>query len=83
MRTLELWESLSTREELEVEALHLPRDERARLAQALISSLDEESEVEQAWNAEIRRRVAELDAGTVKTIPAEQVFAELNALLEK
>ena len=72
-----------TREQLEVEALHLPRDERARLAEALISSLDEESEVERAWNAEIRRRVAELDAGTVETIPAEQVFAELNALLEK
>ena len=45
--------------------------------------MDEESEVERAWNAEIRRRVAELDAGTVETIPAEQVFAELNALLEK
>ena len=72
-----------TREQLEVAALHLPRDERARLAEALISSLDEESEVERAWNVEIRRRVAELDAGTVETIPAEQVFAELNALLEK
>lgn len=72
-----------TREQLEVEALNLPRDERARLAEALISSLDEEAEIELAWQEEIKRRVAELDAGTVKTIPAEQVFAELDALLEK
>jgi len=31
-----------TREELEIEARSLPRDERARLAQALIASLDAE-----------------------------------------
>ena len=72
-----------TREQLEVEALNLPRDERARLAEALISSLDEEAEIELAWQQEIRRRVAELDAGTVETIPAEQVFAELDALFKK
>ena len=72
-----------TREQLEVEARHLPRDERARLAEALIASLDEEAEVERAWRVEIRRRVEELESGAVKTIPAEEVFAELDDLLKK
>lgn len=56
----------------------------ARLAHRLIVSLDEDAdeapaEVERAWEAEIRRRVVELEAGTAELIPAEQVFAELRA----
>ena len=71
-----------TREQLEVEAKSLPRDERARLAEALIASLDGESEIERAWFDEAERRAAELDSGAVKGIPAEQVFAELDELLK-
>ena len=72
-----------TREQLENEAQNLPRDERARLAEALIASLDEEAEIERAWLAEAERRAAELDSGAVEGIPADQVFAELEALLDK
>ena len=52
------------------EALALPPRERAKLAASLIESLDPESEgeVEEAWRAEVARRVRELDDGTVKTI---------------
>lgn len=69
---------------LEEEALDLPLRERAQLAHRLITSLDEDAdddpaEVERAWEEEIRRRVAELDAGTAELIPAEEVFAELRA----
>lgn len=71
----------STRERLEAEARRLPREERARLAEALISSLDEEAEIEQAWAEEIRRRLQELDSGSISTIPADQVFQELEDLL--
>lgn len=71
-----------TREQIEAEARRLPREERARLAEALISSLDEEGEVEREWAAEIRRRVQELRSGAVETISAEEVFAELDELLE-
>jgi putative addiction module component (TIGR02574 family) len=70
-----------TRERLEVEARSLPREERARLAEALLASLEEEAEIEQAWREEIRRRSAELDAGTVEAIPAERVFAEIDEIL--
>ena len=70
-----------TRERLEVEARSLPREERARLAEALLASLEEEAEIEQAWREEIRRRSAELDAGTVEAIPADRVCAEIDEIL--
>jgi hypothetical protein len=35
------------------------------------------SDVEHAWEGEIRRRLAEIEAGTADLIPAEDVFAEL------
>jgi putative addiction module component (TIGR02574 family) len=37
--------------------------------------------VEAEWLAEIERRVAEVDAGTVKLIPADEVFARLDRRL--
>ena len=66
-------------EELFREAAQLPEHDRATLAGLLIESLEPapEADVEAAWSEEIARRVAELDAGTVKTIPWEEVRAEL------
>jgi putative addiction module component (TIGR02574 family) len=61
------------------EAAQLPERDRATLAGLLIETLDPVSEpdVEAAWSEEIRRRVAEIDAGTVELIPWEEVRAEL------
>ena len=61
--------------ELFNEAVDLSEKDRATLAGLLIESLDPnpDPEVEGAWADEIARRVAELDAGTVETIPWEQV----------
>lgn len=71
----------STAEDLESAVLQLPREQRAHLAERLIASLDEDTEVERAWAVEIRRRVDELRSGAVQTIPGEQVFEELKDLL--
>ncbi len=73
---------------LEAEALELPIEERASLAHRLILSLDEDVaedqvEVERAWEDEIRRRVAEIEAGTAELIPAEQVFSEIRARVRR
>ena len=73
-------------ERLLAEAVELPTRDRAELATRLISSLDEdadepEDEVQRAWDAEIRRRVTEMDAGTAEMIPVEEVLAELRAEL--
>jgi putative addiction module component (TIGR02574 family) len=68
-------------QELEAAALTLPRRDRARLAQRLLESLDEDSEVEQAWAAEVERRLDEHDRGQVQAIPGEEVFAKARARL--
>ena len=49
------------------------------LMRLLIESVDAESEdvVEDAWRVEIERRMAELDSGTVQTIPWEELRARL------
>lgn len=43
---------------------------------------DEPAEVERTRDEEIRRRLAEVEAGTAELIPAEQVFAELRGRLQ-
>jgi putative addiction module component (TIGR02574 family) len=61
------------------DAADLSEQERATLAGLLIESLDGEpdADVEAAWAAEIQRRVAELDAGTAKTVPWDEVRQRL------
>ena len=67
-------------QQIEAGALELPPSERARLARRLIQSLDEEvedpTEVERAWEADIQRRLDEYRAGKVQTTPAADVFSE-------
>jgi putative addiction module component (TIGR02574 family) len=66
---------------LKSELTTLSAQERAELAQFLIRTLDTEpeEEAEEAWEAEVMRRVDEIRAGTAQGKPAEQVFAELRA----
>lgn len=66
------------------EALALPIEERARLAEQLLSSLDSlpESEIEQLWFQEAARRATEMDKGVVQRIPADVVLQEARALLK-
>ncbi|MEI7868615.1 MAG: addiction module protein [Candidatus Methylumidiphilus sp.] len=63
-------------EQLEAELLQLPIGERARLAERLITSLDEEAEVEASWSDEVQRRLVAFDAGEAASFPAEEVIAE-------
>jgi putative addiction module component (TIGR02574 family) len=52
------------------EALQLPAAEREALAGRLFDSLGtDDPDAETAWQAEIERRIAELDQGAVKPIP--------------
>ena len=67
--------------DLESEILKLPTHERARLAELLISSLDEEDEIAAAWVDEAERRYQQLLAGEVEGVPAEDVLARLRASL--
>jgi hypothetical protein len=54
------------------------------LAEELLASLDTgEVEVEAAWDAEIRKRVAEVESGTVQLVPGEEAFAQVRQALRR
>ena len=61
------------------QALALDEKDRASVAGVLIESLHGEvdPDAEEAWNAEIQRRVEELDSGKVETIPWSEVRQRL------
>lgn len=56
-------------------ALRQPETDRVRIAEALIAGLDAQSdrEIERAWQLEIDKRLHEIDTGTLKCIPWEDV----------
>lgn len=63
------------------EILRLPTEERARLALELIRSLDAEADPDaaQAWEAEIERRGAEVEAGTAAIMTLDEYRAHVQA----
>ena len=69
--------------EVEQQARTLSPEERARLAEVLLESLQDGAlgEIETAWQQEIAERVAAYDRGEVKTYPADEVFAEAKRLI--
>jgi putative addiction module component (TIGR02574 family) len=71
-------------DELIAKALELSKQERARLAEELLLSLEEpEEEVAAAWAEELERRSLDISEGRVKTVPWEKVRAEALKELEK
>lgn len=74
-------------EELSQKARTLSPEDRARLAEDLLASLEDESEsieaVDAAWEQEIGRRVQDVKSGNAKLIPAEDVFAETRRIYQK
>jgi putative addiction module component (TIGR02574 family) len=77
----------TTWEQLLERALQLSSHERVKIAQALYESVaaeeddevEDPAEVEAAWAEEIKQRIEEIQDGTVETIPADEVMAELRA----
>lgn len=69
-------------EMLEAEALKLTSGERAAFAQLLLASLDEDAEIEEAWAAEVERRIADVENGTVQVIPIAEALAHVRAALK-
>ena len=61
-------------------AAELPPNERAELPGLLLESLDDEPspEAEEAWAAEIERRMSEYRAGRMKTVSWQEVRAHLH-----
>ncbi len=60
------------------EIISLPVEERARMAEALLQSLNPQDDaITAAWLSVARRRRNEVASGHVQTIPAEQVFERI------
>lgn len=69
-------------EVLEEEALKLTTGERAAFAQLLLASLDEDVEVEEAWAAEVERRISDVENGVTQLIPIADALAQVRAALK-
>lgn len=64
--------------------MELDPDERRALIESLIASLDDDDfdvPPSPAWEAEISRRVEEIEAGTAKFIPGSVVFEKARAIV--
>jgi len=73
-------------EEVWADAEKLDGPQRAELAERLLASLDddepgEDADVEEAWLAETRRRVAEIDRGEAELVDGPAALAQLRAEL--
>jgi putative addiction module component (TIGR02574 family) len=72
-------------EELSERARALSAQDRARLVDDLLASLEEPADAgaAEAWEEEIAKRVEEIKSGKAKLIPAEEVFAETARIYRK
>ena len=70
--------------ELIAEAISLPVEERTRIVENLLSSLNlPEPRVDAAWASVARRRLDELRSGSVGSVPGEVVFERIRQLYAK
>jgi len=66
------------------EVASLPVEERARVVDTLLRSLNApESAIDSAWMEVAQRRLDELRAGRVEAVPGEAVFARIRQRYEK
>lgn len=72
-----------TLDQITEEAMKLPADSKAELADRLVESLDsaDPDEIQRLWSAEAIRRRDEIRSGKVKRIPGEQVLDEVRRLV--
>jgi putative addiction module component (TIGR02574 family) len=62
----------------------LPPEDRERLVDQLLESLNEPAaaELNAAWESEIERRLAEYDQGSVQAVDAAEVFAKARRIAQ-
>ena len=74
---------IQKQEEIIEQALALPPDARALLADKLLHSLDSPTreEIDRLWAEEAERRVQQIRNGEVELIPGEDVFKEIRSTI--
>lgn len=72
----------SSYESLLNDALHLPLEDRSRIATRLIESMDDDNfELSSAWQAEIERCIESVKEGTAKLISHDEAMASVRQKL--
>ena len=66
-------------------ALELPPQDRAALAHDLLASLDgpADANADEAWEAEVTRRLDELESGKAHTVDADEALRRIDARLRQ
>ena len=72
-----------TLDQITEEAMKLPADSKALLADKLVESLESEDldEIQRLWSAEAIRRRDEIRSGQVQPVPGKQVLEEVRRLV--
>jgi putative addiction module component (TIGR02574 family) len=70
-----------TLDQIVEEARHLPAEQVVELVDRLSEGLHLGPEIEGSWEAETRRRVAEIEAGKVQGIPGPEVSARIRKVV--
>jgi len=75
----------TTVEQLAEQAMNLPAESRAKLADLLVESLDtdELGRIEHMWLTEAKRRRDEVRSGEVKTIPGPEALRKVRDMLKR
>jgi len=75
----------TTLEQLAQEAMKLPGESRARLADLLVESLEsgDLTDIDRLWLSEAKRRRDEVRAGTIKTIPGDEALRSVRDSLRR
>jgi hypothetical protein len=75
----------TTVEQLAEQAMNLPSESRARLADLLVESLDanELGHIDRLWVAEAKRRRDEVRNGGVETVPGEEALRKVRDVLPR
>ena len=74
-----------TLQELAEQAMKLPGESRAQLADLLVESLEgnELTKIDQLWLSEAKRRRDEIRSGTVEAIPGEEALKNVRDSLAR
>jgi hypothetical protein len=75
----------TTLEQLAKQAMDLPTESRARLADLLVESLDanELGQIDKVWVAEAKHRRDEVRSGHVETIPGDEALQKVRNVLRR
>lgn len=68
-----------TLEILQAQVMSLSKEDRSRLLERLVASLDVDVEAEEEWEQLAAQREAEMESGAVVGIPLEEAMVQLRA----